>query len=98
MPTTNGEVPSAPLELNEILQVGTKDGVPRPYKVVGILEDEEDGETYAVLEHEPDPGGEREFIVTDLDGNLVEDGVLAEEILEDFMAIAQHGHDGGTPA
>lgn len=98
MPSTNGEAPSAPLELSEILQVGTKDGVRRPFKVVGILEDEDDGRSYAVLVHEPDAEGDPEFIVTDLDGNLLEDAGLAQEIYEDFAAIAQDEHDGGTPA
>jgi hypothetical protein len=98
MPSTNGEAPSTPLELSEILQIETKDGTRRPFKVVGILEDEEDGASYAVLVHEPDPDGEGEFIVTDLDGNLLENGGLAQEILDDFLTIAQEGEDGGTPA
>lgn len=98
MPSTNGEAPSAPLELSEILQIETKDGVRRPFQVVGILQDEDDGTSYAVLVHEPESGGEGEFIVTDLDGNLLENGLLAQEILDDFLAIAQDGDDGGAPA
>lgn len=98
MPSTNGEDPSAPLELSEILQIETKDGVRLPFKVVGILEDEEDGTSYAVLVHEPDADGEGEFIVTDMEGNLLQDDPLAQEILDDFLALAQDGQDGGTPA
>ncbi len=98
MPSTNGEAPPAPLQLSEILQIETNDGVRRPFKVVGILEDEEDGTSYAVLVHEPDADSDGEFIVTDLEGNLLDNDGLAQEILDDFLALAQEGEDGGTPA
>ena len=69
--SSNGERPSGPLELSEVLSIHTKDGEDLPFEVVGILEDPEEKTSYAVLMHEPREEGEGEFIVTDLDGNLV---------------------------
>lgn len=92
MPYANGEgeQPNAPLKLNEVLQIQTSDGVARAFEVVGILEDTESGDSYAVLVHEPAGEGEAEFIVTDLRGNLLENEALAQEVLEDFLAYAEH--------
>lgn len=96
MPTENGEK-SGPLELSEILYIETKDGASLPFEVVGILEDPEGGDTYAVLLHEPHGEGEDgEFIVTDLAGNLLDDESLAQDILDDFLQFAEEGAaDGG---
>ena len=93
MPTTNGETPSGPLELSEVLYIETKDGAELPFEVVGILEDPDDGKSYAVLMHEPHDEGEGEFIVTDLEGNLIEDEELAQEILDEFLVFAEEAGD-----
>ena len=97
MSSNNGESRSGPLELSEVLYIETKDGGELPFEVVGILEDPDDGSSYAVLMHEPqDEEGESEFIVTDLDGNLLEDEALAQEILDEFLVFAEEaGEEGG---
>jgi uncharacterized protein YrzB (UPF0473 family) len=92
MSTSNGQVPSTPLELSQVLYIATKDGAELAFEVVGILEDPQDGTAYAVLMHEPEEEGEGEegeFIVTDLAGNLVEDEALAQEILDEFLVFAE---------
>ena len=99
MPSTNGETPSGPLELSEVLYIQTKDGAELPFEVVGILEDPDDKTSYAVLMHEPQAEGEGEFIVTDMNGNLVEDETLAQEILDEFLVFAEEaGDEGGAKA
>ena len=98
MTTDNGETKSGPLELSETLYIETKDGGELPFEVVGILEDPDDGSSYAVLMHEPqDEEAESEFIVTDLEGNLLEDDELAQEILDEFLLFAEEAgdEDGG---
>ena len=97
MSSNNGEAKSGPLELSEVLHIETKEGTELPFEVVGILEDPDDGASYAVLMHEPeDEEGESEFIVTDLEGNLLEDEELAQEILDEFLVFAEEsGEDGG---
>jgi uncharacterized protein YrzB (UPF0473 family) len=96
MPASDGESPSGPLELSEVLYIQTKDGAELPFEVVGILEDPEEKTSYAVLVHEPHDEGEGEFIVTDLEGNLVDDEALAQEILDEFLVFAEEaGDDGG---
>jgi uncharacterized protein YrzB (UPF0473 family) len=96
MPSTNGDGPNGPLELSEVLYIETKDGAELPFEVVGILEDPDDGASYAVLMHEPHSEEEGEFIVTDLHGNLVSDEALAQEILDEFLVFAEEaGDDGG---
>ena len=93
MPSENET--NGPLELSEILYIETKDGAELPFEVVGILEDPEEDTSYAVLMHEPHGDGEGEFIVTDLDGNLVEDEDLAQEILDEFLVFAEEAGDDG---
>jgi|HubBroStandDraft_1064217.scaffolds.fasta_scaffold390710_2 uncharacterized protein YrzB (UPF0473 family) len=97
MSSNNGESKSGPLELSEVLYIETKDGGELPFEVVGILEDPDDGASYAVLMHEPqDDEAESEFIVTDLEGNLLEDDTLAQEILDEFLVFAEEaGEEGG---
>lgn len=97
MASNNGEATSGPLELSEILMIETKDGAELPFEVVGILEDPDDGTSYAVLMHEPkDEEAESEFIVTDLEGNLLEDDTLAQEILDEFLVFAEEAGDEGS--
>jgi len=95
MATSGGEDdgPRGPLELNETLTIETSDGTWLPFEVVGILEDSEDGVSYAVLRREPSDAAEDEFIVTDAEGNLVQDEELAQGVLDDFLALAEEGED-----
>jgi uncharacterized protein YrzB (UPF0473 family) len=96
MSSNNGETKSGPLELSEVLYIETKDGGDLPFEVVGILEDPDDGKSYAVLMHEPqDEEAETEFIVTDLDGNLLDNDDLAQEILDEFLVFAEEAGDEG---
>jgi hypothetical protein len=92
-----GEGASGALELREILHIRTKEGGELPFEVVGILNDSEDGASYAVLMHDPEEEQEREFIVTDLQGQLVEDEELAQEILDEFLVFAEEAGEDGTP-
>jgi hypothetical protein len=91
-PNGEGEIPQEPLELNEILHIETSDGNSLPFEVVGILEDPESSLSYAVL-HNAAPDGEAEFIVTDLQGKLLEDAALAQEILDDFLSFTDDGEE-----
>jgi hypothetical protein len=94
MPSSNGEsgVPHAPLELQHALYIEAEDGTSLRFEVVGILEDPQEHLSYAVLVHEPEEGDEQ-FIVTDLEGNLLENERLAQEILDDFLAYAHDDDD-----
>jgi hypothetical protein len=101
MSTPNGgsEGRKTPLELSDVLNIEMHDGAALAFEVVGILEDPENARSYAVLHHEDD--GEDEFIVTDLQGNLLEEDALAQEILDDFLAFAaddegRGAHNGET--
>jgi hypothetical protein len=93
VPSSNGEAPRAPLTLSETLYIETKDGVELAFEVVGILEDPDDGASYAILMHEPAGESDGEFIVTDLEGNLLENEALAQEIVKDFLEYAREGDD-----
>jgi hypothetical protein len=76
-----------PLELSDVLHIATKDGRSLPFGVVGILDDADDGAAYAVLFREDEDDGE--FIVTDLEGELLQDAELAQEILDYFLHSAR---------
>jgi hypothetical protein len=75
------------LELSDVLHIATNDGRSLPFEVVGILEDANDGASYAVLFRQAEDDGE--FIVTDLEGKLLDDAELAQEILDDFLHSAR---------
>jgi hypothetical protein len=98
MPISNGgsDEPRAPLQLSETLTIEMDDGTSLPFEVVGILEDPEDGVSYAVLRHEASDGEEDQFIVTDLEGTLLQDEPLAQEILDDFLAFAEEDGERGA--
>jgi uncharacterized protein YrzB (UPF0473 family) len=81
------------LELREVLYIETKDGAELPFEVVGILEDPEEHTSYAILMHEGEDEDERQFIVTDLEGQLLEDDVLSQEILDEFLVFAEEAGD-----
>ena len=92
----DGNEPHAPLELSEVLHIQTNDGESLQFEVVAILEDSEGGASYAVLLHESMDRSEGQFIVTDLQGNLLKDEALAQEVLDDFLAVAQENDDAGA--
>ncbi len=98
MSSPNGEsaMPHTPLELKEVLYIETNEGASLPFEVVGILEDPQESISYAVLVHEPETEGEEQFIVTDLAGNLLENDVLAQEILDDFLTYVHGDEDGAA--
>lgn len=95
MTTSNGESeePRGPLELNETLTIETDEGAALSFEVVGVLEDPDAGASYAVLHHQAEGDDEDEFIVTDLEGNLIEDDELAQHVLDDFLAFAEEEED-----
>ncbi|HEY1428708.1 MAG TPA: hypothetical protein VGF18_03985 [Candidatus Tumulicola sp.] len=102
MTTDNGETAKELLDLSDVLCIQTKDGQELQFTVVGILQDADDGTSYAVLTPQTGDDGESdddlEAIVTDLHGNLIEDDELAQEILEDFIEIVDESQDenGGS--
>jgi hypothetical protein len=97
MPEGNGERERRePLELNETLTIQTSEGASLQFEVVGTIEDEHDGTTYAVLARESPEGDGDDFIVTDLEGTLVADQQLAQEVLDDFLSLAQEDEDEHT--
>ncbi|MHB8140353.1 MAG: hypothetical protein ACYDA5_01665 [Vulcanimicrobiaceae bacterium] len=96
MSSNNGDgSPRGPLELKEVLQIETDEGQTLAFEVVGVLEDPDDSASYAVLMHEGEDDEEQEFIVTDMQGNLLEDDELAQDILDEFLVFAEEAGDSG---
>lgn len=95
MADSNGETPSQSLDLHEVLEFRMEDGSVQTFEVKAILEDTESGQSYAILERSEAEGDEGEVIVTDLQGNLLEDEGLAEEILEEFLVFNEEAADDG---
>ncbi|HEY9084503.1 MAG TPA: hypothetical protein VIN40_00975 [Candidatus Tyrphobacter sp.] len=83
-----------PLDLEDSLVVKTPGGEEVSYTVVALLEDEENGSSYAVLLNEPEDG-EESFIVTDPFGNLLADDALAQQVLDDYLAYAEESSEDG---
>jgi hypothetical protein len=89
--STNGESGQAQsLELRDVLVIQTTDEKQLEFEVVGLVEDEENNQ-YAVLYCEQ----EDEFVVSDAQGNLLEDDELAQEILDDFFVLAEESGGEG---
>lgn len=91
MPSSNGKdaMSSAPLELHEVVHIETTEGTTLTFTVVGILEDPEAKASYAVLMSDgSDDDEDSQFIVTDLQGSLLEDDAIAQEVLDEFLAEA----------
>jgi hypothetical protein len=80
----NGKNGEAPLELEDVVVFETNEGESIEFKVVGLVEDDENN-GYAVCYSD----GADEFVVTDAQGNLLSDEALAQEILEDFQLLAE---------
>lgn len=95
MADSNGETPAKSLDLREVLEFRMEDGSVQTFEVKAILEDTESGQSYAILERAESEGDEGEVIVTDLQGNLLEDEELAEEILEEFLVFSEEAADDG---
>ncbi|HEV3152591.1 MAG TPA: hypothetical protein VGZ02_02160 [Candidatus Baltobacteraceae bacterium] len=91
MSTNGGTGKSQTLELRDVLVIQTTDQKELEFEVVGLVEDEENN-AYAVLYCEK----EDEFVVTDAQGNLLEDDQLAQEILDDFFVLAEESGGGGS--
>jgi hypothetical protein len=72
------------LELRDVIVIKTIDGAELQFEVVGLVEDDE-GNAFAVCYNEDSD----EFVVTDEKGTLLEDSDLAQEILDDFFALAE---------
>lgn len=97
MGASNGQTPSAPLAVGEVLQLEMEDGSRLEYEVRAILEDSENATSYAILERDLESGDEGEVIVTDLQGNLIEDDELAQDVLDNYLIFAEEaGDNGGT--
>jgi hypothetical protein len=80
------------LELRDVLVIKTTgDDKQLEFEVVGLVEDEEH-KSFAVLYCEP----EDEFVVTDAQGNLLQDEDLAQEILDDFFVLAEESGGQGA--
>ena len=80
----NGETSEGKLELKDVLLIETTDNRKLEFEVVGIVEDEEH-HAYGVCYNEQ----EDEFVVTDEAGSILEDDILAQEILDDFLVLAE---------
>ena len=98
MSSTQGDGPENPLELSDVLCVETKDGATLRFEVVGILEDPDDQVSYAVLLHEHDDEAEEQFIVTDLQGKLLEDDELGAGNPRRFSGVCRGGRRRRRPA
>jgi hypothetical protein len=80
------------LELRDVLVIKTTgDDKQLEFEVIGLVEDEEH-KSFAVLYCEP----EDEFVVTDAQGNLLQDEDLAQEILDDFFVLAEESGGQGA--
>jgi len=90
--STDGQSGQRNLELQDVLVIKTTEGDKElEFEVVGLVEDDEHN-TFAVLYCQP----EDEFVVTDAEGNLLEDEELAQEILDDFFVLAEESGGEGA--
>jgi hypothetical protein len=90
--STDGDSGQRNLELQDVLVIKTTEGEKElEFEVVGLVEDDEHN-AFAVLYCQP----EDEFVVTDAEGNLLEDDELAQEILDDFFVLAEESGGQGA--
>jgi hypothetical protein len=81
----NGEgTAQGKVELRDTLVIETTDGQKYEFEIVGLVEDEEKNGFAVAYSEKAD-----EFVVTDDDGKLLDNDVLAQEILEDFFVLAE---------
>jgi hypothetical protein len=83
-PAEQVEAGDEKLDLHDHLLITMDDGTERKFEIVGVLEDDED-RGYAVAYDEATD----EFIVTDDEGNLLEDDELAQEILDSYQVFSE---------
>lgn len=93
MSSSNGDRTVGPLDVGETLQLQLEDGSTHEFEVRAILEDAETHESFAVLERETDGDAEDEVIVTDLEGNLVEDEDQVQDVLDNYFIFAEEAGD-----
>ena len=72
------------VELRDVLVIETTDGRKLEFEVIGVVEDDEHNSFAIAYSEEED-----EFVVTDANGTLLSDTPLAQEILDDFRALAE---------
>lgn len=80
------------MELQDVLVIETTDGQKLEFVVLALLEDEEHA-GYAVCYCE----SADEFVVTDAAGDLLNDDTLAQEILDDFLLLAEESESEAAP-
>ena len=93
--SSNGQTPHGPLDVGDVLAVQVDDGSTLEFEVRAILQDSETDASYAILERDLSEGDEGEVIVTDIDGNLVEDEELAQDVLDNYLIFAEEAVDDG---
>ena len=97
MSSSNGEGPSEPLDVGEVLELQMEGGSTLAYEVRAIFEDGDANVSYAVLERDAEEDGGREVIVTDLYGNLIEGEEQVRDVLENYDIFNEEaGDSGGT--
>ncbi len=82
------------LDVNDVVSVEAPDGAELEFRVVAMLEDKEDGTSYAVLVNESEEG-EQSFIVSDPYGNLLDDEELAQDVLDDYLQFDEEIPENG---
>ncbi len=75
--------------MRDTLVIETKDDQKFEFEVVGLVEDDENNGFAVAYSEVAD-----EFVVTDEHGKLLEDDDLAQEILEDFLVLAEESGPG----
>jgi hypothetical protein len=78
------------VDIDDVLVIETTEGEEYEFSVVGVVEDEEHNR-YAICYSE----AVDDFVVTDSDGKLLEDDDLAQEILDEFLELADDGSEEG---
>jgi hypothetical protein len=82
---TSEPVGTNKIDLEDTLVIETTDGKRHEYEVVSLVSDPDTDIVYGVAYSEASD----DFIVTDDVGNMIDDQVLAAEIIEDFKTFAE---------
>ncbi len=70
--------------MQDVLVIETTEGKKYEFEIVGVVEDEDHNAFAVAYSQEAD-----EFVVTDPSGKLLDDDELAQEILDDFLVLAE---------
>jgi len=73
------------VDLSDVLVFEPAEGQKLEFEVVGLVEDPDDHNAYAIAYSE----AADDFVVTDAFGKLLEDKELAQDILDDFRLFAE---------